>query len=434
MSPQTDSSRDVLSPRLRPEALDLLRVVGREAEALSLRAYLVGGPVRDALLGRPVVDLDVVVEGSARDLAEALAAALGARAVHHEAFGTAQLRLGDGGHVDLATARTEVYGTPGALPTVTAAELKADLARRDFSINALAACLSPEGFGTLLDPWGGYADLRHGLLRALHETSFRDDPTRIVRAASYLERLDLRLERLTADWLREAVEGEDLAAVTGARLGEQLRRALLTPVGPQVLLRLAAWGAATALGFPAGLEWPEALPELRWAGRVLQASSEDLAEATFALGTGSQGPASADFLHLGKSYAQAASQLDAALEGGVLDALGRAPGAGAADEHLARLRSGVVLALWTLSGGPARRTIERWREAARGLALAVTGEDLKRAGIAPGPAIAVGLAAARRAALDASATSAGEQRTIALRAAREAQERNGMASDLEAGI
>lgn len=420
MTPARGSACNILAARLAPSALAVLEIIGREAERLGMRAYLVGGPVRDVLLGLPVVDLDVVVEGSAPDLAEDLLGKLNAKAVRHEAFGTVELRFADGGHVDLATARTEIYRRPGALPEVSSADLRADLARRDFSVNALAASLSPRCFGVLLDPLGGYEDLQRRVLRALHERVFLDDPTRIVRAAAYVERLGFQLDHNTERWLRNAVEAGALGTVTGARLGAQLLRALHTPVAPSVLLRLADWGAAEGLGLPAGLQWPETLRELPRIRQSLEADEETYAQGAFVLAAGPQGPQAADLLCLGHDFAQVAQQLVNCLERDLLSALRRASSLGDTDALLASLRPGTVLALAALGDEDIRHAISEWRRAMLGFTLCVAGDDLLAAGLPPGPAVGAGLKAARRAALDGLARDAESQLRVALEAARQA--------------
>src|SRR5918994_4949551 len=168
----------------------------REAAA-GLPAYLVGGAVRDLLLGEARADLDVAVEGEIGSLTEAL----GGELVEHERFATASVRVG-GLHVDIARARAETYPSPGALPEVRPAPIADDLARRDFTINAMAVPLAGEP--DLIDPHGGLADLREGLMRVLHELSFIDDPTRALRAARYAARLGFGLEPGTRAQLAEA--------------------------------------------------------------------------------------------------------------------------------------------------------------------------------------------------------------------------------------
>jgi tRNA nucleotidyltransferase (CCA-adding enzyme) len=194
------------------------------------RAYLVGGAVRDLLLGAEHPDLDVAVEGDAA----ALARRLGGQVTEHERFATATVEA-DGVRVDLATSRRETYERPGALPTVEPAPIADDLARRDFSVNAMAVPLAGEP--ELIDPHGGLDDLRAGLLRALHDGSFTDDPTRALRAARYAARLGLELEPRTAELLAAA----DLAAVSPARVEAELCRIARESDPAAALDLLVAW-------------------------------------------------------------------------------------------------------------------------------------------------------------------------------------------------
>jgi tRNA nucleotidyltransferase (CCA-adding enzyme) len=194
--------------------------------------YLVGGAVRDLLLGRGRGDIDIVVEGDAA----ALAARLGGEVVEHERFATAKVRL-DGHEVDLATARSESYPHPGALPEVEpTAGIAADLARRDFTINAMAVALrrDPE----LIDPHSGKQDLEDGLLRILRPHSFEDDPTRALRAARYAARLGFELEPDTAELLRQT----DLTTVSVDRREAELLRLAGEVEAVRGFALLAQWG------------------------------------------------------------------------------------------------------------------------------------------------------------------------------------------------
>ena len=188
--------------------------------------YLVGGPVRDALLGTPVKDLDFVLEGEAAEVARRLAAELGGRVVSHARFGTASLLCGDV-RVDLVTARKETYPHPGALPQVSAGTISDDLARRDFSVNALAIPLAVND-PQVMDAHGGIADLRLGLIRTLHSESFVDDPTRVLRAVRYEQRLGFRIEENHSDPAsgrgRRRVGGGPHRRPASARTGANLPR------------------------------------------------------------------------------------------------------------------------------------------------------------------------------------------------------------------
>jgi len=188
---------------------------------------LVGGVVRDALLGRdPGRDLDLVVEGDAIEVARRLGRALGARVTAHERFGTAVVTLGDGVHLDLVTARREHYPSPGALPEVTAGTIDDDLARRDFTINAMAHRLTGPDAGVMLDPHGGRADLEAGVVRALRTDVFVEDPSRVLRAIRYAARLGFTLDEATAAAIRDAAPSLD---PSNARVAEELRRMLGEP-------------------------------------------------------------------------------------------------------------------------------------------------------------------------------------------------------------
>ena len=218
----------------------LVDQVGQVADALSMPAYLVGGCVRDLLLGRPAKDVDIVVEGDAPSLAQALVRRFGGRSVVHSAFGTAHWET-EQATIDLASARVEWYEAPAALPRVHHAEIRRDLYRRDFTVNAMAISLSAESRGALLDPFGGFRDLRQGVLRVLHGLSFHDDPTRALRAARFAARFDFKLAPQTLGLLRAARRGGVLDALGKERLGAELDRILSELEVVQALRLLREW-------------------------------------------------------------------------------------------------------------------------------------------------------------------------------------------------
>ena len=243
----------ILEPRLGPPRADLLRSAARAASDLGLSLHLVGGSVRDSLLGQTPTDLDVsytVVPTEASDqpcrrggfetrpdpdVADALAKALGGVASDRSPFGTAKLRAG-GVSLDLVMARRETYAAPGALPTVEPGSLADDLARRDFSINAMAVSLSAESWGDLADPFDGAGDLQRRAVRVLHPGSFRDDATRLFRAARYAGRLGFRLEPETERLAREGTSFID--TISGDRVRHELERIFDEPQAADIL-RLA---------------------------------------------------------------------------------------------------------------------------------------------------------------------------------------------------
>ena len=205
-----------------PDSLGpVLEAVSRVSEPYE-GVFLVGGTVRDILLGEPSFDVDIVVEGDAIALARALAEALDGRVRTHDKFGTAVVLYGDKEWVDVATARTESYAQPAALPSVEHALLQEDLFRRDFRINAMAVSLKGEDLGHLVDPFEGKSDLEAGRLRVLHQGSFVDDPTRIFRAIRYENRHGFRMDEDTLRLARAAIGRGLVGRLSGARLREEL--------------------------------------------------------------------------------------------------------------------------------------------------------------------------------------------------------------------
>ncbi|HEY3318189.1 MAG TPA: CBS domain-containing protein [Coriobacteriia bacterium] len=248
--------------RLLPaEAREAIGVLGALAQEKGVRAHLVGGFVRDMLLGRPNLDIDVVVEGDGVMFAEAAAERLDVKVRVHRRFGTAVLVLGRDVHMDVTSARTEYYTRPGALPTVERSSLRQDLFRRDFTINAMAACIDPDCLGAIADPFGGLRDLERGVVRVLHSLSFVEDPTRVFRAARFEQRYGFRLDPSTEELARQAVALGMLDEVSGARVREELVAILDEEPALLALARLADLGALAALG-PDGMDVGRALREL----------------------------------------------------------------------------------------------------------------------------------------------------------------------------
>ena len=235
-----------LESSLPPSGLALFQAVVRTAQDFSTPLFLVGGGIRDLLREEPLTELDAAVEGDAIRLASEAAVRTGARLKSHRRFGVATLELG-GGRIDLATARTEVYSRPGALPKVSPGSIADDLSRRDFTVNAIALALTGENAGTLLDPLGGEKDLEAGLIRVLHLNSFVDDPTRLLRAARYEVRLGLSLEKDTETWLEEAVKGGALDSVSGDRVRNELGLAFHEPDPLKTLSRFRELGLLSAI-------------------------------------------------------------------------------------------------------------------------------------------------------------------------------------------
>jgi tRNA nucleotidyltransferase (CCA-adding enzyme) len=198
------------------------------AERRGLALYLVGGAVRDLLLGTPVRDLDFAVEGDAVSLAGDVAEELGVEARVHGRFATATVASGEE-RLDFAATRSETYQRPGALPRVKPASIDEDLGRRDFSVHAMALSLSPARGRRLLDPFGGREDLARGRLRILHPRSFEDDPTRAYRAARYANRLRFTVEPQTRRAARAAAAAGFFEAISGDRRRRELRLIFAEP-------------------------------------------------------------------------------------------------------------------------------------------------------------------------------------------------------------
>ncbi len=348
--------------------------------------YLVGGAVRDLLLGRGRADLDLVVEGDPA----ALAAALGAEPLAaHSRFATLKVELGDE-EVDIAAARRETYPRPGALPTVEpGAPIRTDLARRDFTINAMAvAAAEPQ---ELIDPYDGRADLEAGLLRVLHERSFVDDPTRAIRAARYAARFGFRLEERTEELLRAA----DLGTVTPERRAGELRKLAGEATAVGGLELLADWGLVRPR--PGGLELARRVEELLasppWAGTVDRA--EAVLAAALVSSHGLARPAA------GEPWLPANPPLAATRPASPSEGVSLARGRDAIELVLARAAGAAWLDDWL-----------RWRE----VRLEIGGADLTAAGVS-GPAVGAALEAALRAKLDGEVATRAEELQIALAAA-----------------
>lgn len=239
----TNISRKLIA-QLPQGLVDLLREIGETALTRGENSYLVGGVVRDAILERPNHDLDVVIEGKAISLAQQLAETKDWKIRKHPRFGTAKLSWKDFS-LDLVTARLETYSRPGALPTVERGTIQGDLARRDFTINAMSVHLNPDSFGELLDPHGGQNDLQHKLVRILHPGSFSDDPTRILRALRYEQRLGFRLEQETERLIRNHLDSLD--TVTGERLWRELEMILQEEYPEKALKRADELGVLQRL-------------------------------------------------------------------------------------------------------------------------------------------------------------------------------------------
>jgi tRNA nucleotidyltransferase (CCA-adding enzyme) len=223
-----------IKEQLPEDVIAFIRRAGEAAQKQQQRLYLVGGVVRDLLLERRNLDLDLVIEGDAIELAQEIAGDKRSQVTAHPRFGTAKLRW-SGRSIDVATARAETYARPGALPTVKPGTIKDDLYRRDFTINAMAIELNPQHFGDIIDPYGGRQDIDKKLVRLLHDRSFSDDATRIWRALRYEQRLDFHLERGTLELLKKGTAWLD--TISGDRIRHELECVLKEDQPEKVISR-----------------------------------------------------------------------------------------------------------------------------------------------------------------------------------------------------
>lgn len=376
-------------------ALGLLRRLGEAAAGAGAGLWLVGGPVRDAFLKRPIHDLDLASETPADELGPTLAAALGGSCGARSAFGTVKIRAG-GKTMDLATTRAETYAHPGALPSVTRADLPADLARRDFTINAMAASLHPDAFAELLDVHDGEADLRAGAIRALHPESFVDDPTRCFRAARYAARLGFAVEPATRRWLRKGLPY--LRDVSDARARREIERLLAERRAPDALAAAVKIGALPAL--EPGSAAPAVRDALARSTRLGLGRLAALAAFAYALPDG-RAEAFAERISATKPQREVIEwavrlrgeepRLRRPLRPSETDAVvGRAP-----DDAIEGACAAAV-------SPAARRNLVRYFFESNHDAL-LDGDDLMALGVPPGPAVGAAAEALRLAALDGDA-------------------------------
>jgi tRNA nucleotidyltransferase (CCA-adding enzyme) len=399
--------------------------------AASPTTFLVGGAVRDLLLGRSPRELDVVVEGGG---ACALARALGAP-TEHPRFGTAIVEL-DGARIDVASARRERYPAPGALPQVEPATLAEDLLRRDFTVNAIAVTIGGGRLGEVHAAPGALKDLRAGRLRVLHDASFIDDPTRLLRLARYAARLEFQIEAHTAELASRALAAGALETISGARIGAELRLALGEPDPIPSLEVMRDLGLLEAIDSRLRLDRPllgRALSLLPSDGRadLLTLAAMMLSLATTRplpvpsrKGAGRRpaaGPGQGEIAGLLDRLEFAAGDRDriAAAAAAVPRLVEAMPSVERPSQLRAALAGtppeGIALAGGVSEGvaGAARR----WLTELRHIRLAITGEDLLAAGVPEGPEIGHRLDVVLRRRLDGEV---GESREEELAAALEA--------------
>lgn len=416
---------------LGEEARRLVEAVAAVARERGVAAYVVGGAVRDWLLGRrPIREVDVTVVGDAEDLAAEVARRVGGRVVAFERFGTARVAA-FGTCVDVARARTERYPAPGALPVPESApSIDADLFRRDFTINAMAVPLAGDD-RPLVDPWGGLADLEAGRLRALHPRSFYDDPTRLFRGVRLAVRYGLEIEPQTALWIKEAVERRAADTVSAERRGQEVRRALSESPALPVARAFEAWKLWDA-ACPGWHLQPSAEPALA----TIDGHEEALAALLEALGGEGRGQLWAVRLlavadpwlgRRGEELERRALELTARLsltrelreslrQMAELRAVGRrlcrVRRFSTADRLLQGLRPLQVAYVAARGGmaGPVYNWVDWFARTGRRLRPSLTGRDLLALGCPPGPAVGRLQQALRAAVLDGQVRGRAEEK------------------------
>jgi tRNA nucleotidyltransferase (CCA-adding enzyme) len=380
------TSKESIADELRadPRFAHVLEAI-TESDDPSEPVYVVGGAVRDALLGHPSYDLDLVVEGDVSSFARRL-----------DAFGTAAVEY-DGGEIDVAAARTETYRAPAALPDVSFATLEEDLERRDFTINAIAASLCKDDFGRLIDPHHGRADLAAGTIRVLHPGSFLDDPTRIFRAVRYENRLGFRMDEETETLARAALEQSLTAELSRRRLRDQLEALLDEEEVAHTIERLGDLDAARAFHTTVATD----AETVELAARIIALADElDVAVARWRLRLAvlfrktppDELRAALDSLDMPRRDEQAIA--DAVVHGPRLaEALQGLPDPVEVVRQVEPLAPDAPLMALTLADVPALRD---WFKRLRGVRLEITGRDLAELGLGESPRVGEVLAELRR--------------------------------------
>jgi tRNA nucleotidyltransferase (CCA-adding enzyme) len=382
--------------------------------------HLVGGAVRDLLLDRaPTADLDLVAEGSATAVARALRSRARVRLLRsHDRFGTLTLTLG-GANFDIVSARRERYAHPGALPEVESASLEEDLRRRDFTVNAIALALTGPSRGSLHAAPRAIEGLRQRVLAVLHDRSFEDDPTRLLRLARYRGRLGFTVDPKTLELATQALARQGLETISSPRLGNEVRALAREPDPVASFEALHELGADRAV--EAGFGFGE--DEAAVAARALELLPADGRSDLVALAVAGGGLGGDRLAALLDRLAFEGSDRDVIVAAAVRsEPLARRLGAAQRPSEIARAVNGGGVELVALAGAlgtaSAAQMAQLWLERLRRVSLAIDGNDLIAAGVREGPAVGVGLRAALAAALDGEASDRERQLAVALRAAR----------------
>jgi len=410
---QTHPSTSTETPEISPEMLasvlgtpvsKLIRTIAEHAQKSDTAIYMVGGVVRDILLKRKNLDIDFVVEGDAIAFTETLAHTLEGTVHSHEPFGTAKWLLDETvavelslslddipHHIDFATARFEYYEQPTALPTVYSSSIKLDLQRRDFTMNTLAVQLSPsQQMWRILDFYGGIDDLNEGLIRVLHSLSFVDDPTRILRAVRFAERLHFVIEPRTAELIKGALPM--VKRITGERIQNEITLILRENTPERGIFKLQALGVLEALhpDFRVSVHLPDYFEQCRTQPPPFETEEHDITRRYWHLMMIGIPPKSVndicERLGFGRNLIQSmTSTADFYIN--LSEIISLSDKASEITKNLEQLPNLAIETIWmTLSDQPDKRQlIEQYMTIWRHQRAITNGNDLKQMGLSPGP-------------------------------------------------
>ena len=389
-----------LGQRLEPELLETCRRLGDIAEQSTL--FIVGGAVRDILLGRDPNEVDLVVQGNAEELAQR---AVEFRLAHRTAasqFMTVKLTIGTR-EMDIATARSETYASPGALPDVAPSDIETDLGRRDFAANAIAVSIGSMDFGRVVDPHRGVNDVQAGVLRALHAGSFRDDATRMIRAARYASRLQFKLHAETEAWLKS--DASRIGTVGPDRLRNEFNRLWREKKPVEGLIMLQSWGVLDHL--PTASNWVSGLYSFSMSDREAAARPDDADDADvhwalIASTVGTEYETLIDTFHLAGSSRRAIDDIRLWKERGSAS-FSEAKTTGRPSDFmdvLALFEPAALEALYLTGDATEARAIASYLGTWRHVQPELNGNDLLEMGLRQGPLIGKFLDQLRKARLD----------------------------------
>ena len=412
--------------KLDAEKRDWLHRCGQMAVTRGGRAFLVGGSVRDLILGTDQVDLDVVIEGDGMDVAQDLARGIGGNLTRHHAFQTATVTTSNGFRIDVATARREEYKRPGQLPQIVPGDLNNDLARRDFTINTMAISLSESDFGAFIDPHDGRLDLEDGCIRVMHPRSFADDPTRVFRALRFSLRYGYRIKDKTEEWMNEAISGGYLDTVTGERICKELRL-MFTESPTQGPYRLEVAGVLPTVhpGLRFQREILNGLQDLIEWWREAEGGASLVARPEgwlMVLGCCAMGLSSQERWHLARQLRLSREERRPLIDSGVpwcqaaslLFGTSSQPLNSMVERALREIDRGALLVGAAIAGvdSAEAETVRIYLDQLHGVAAELDGLELKRLGVSQGPLVGKILERLRIAKLDGKAPNASIERRL----------------------